>query len=102
MSTLKYYLIILCLVSLSGISTLSLAGADAGKEKSALCAGCHGVDGISLVDDIPNLAGQKEAYLIKVLKDYRSGTRKNPMMSSIAQSLNDTDILDLATFYSSL
>ncbi len=102
MPTRKFYLIILCLILLSGISSLSLADADAGKEKSALCAGCHGADGISLVDEIPNLAGQKEAYIIKVLKDYRSGTRKNPMMSSIAQSLDDTDILDLAAFFSNL
>ena len=102
MPTQKFYLNIMCLILVSGFSSLSLADASAGKEKSALCAGCHGADGISLVDEIPNLAGQKEAYLIKVLKDYRSGTRKNPIMSSMVQGLDDSDILDLAAFFSSL
>ena len=102
MTIARMYLKIVCLVLLPGFTAPVLADAAAGKEKSALCAGCHGADGISLVDEIPNLAGQKEAYLVKVLGDYRSGTRKNPIMSSIAQGLSDEDIRDLAAFFSSL
>lgn len=74
----------------------------AGKDKSGLCAGCHGADGISLSPDIPNLAGQKEAYVAKAVRDYKSGARKNPMMSAMVGSLSDADIDDLAAFYSSL
>ncbi len=94
---------IVCLVLMLGAAShAALADAAAGKEKSGLCAGCHGADGISLADDIPNLAGQKEAYLARVLGEYRSGTRKNPVMSSIAQGLSDEDIRDLAAYFSSL
>ncbi len=91
-----------------GLSLIALApivhagDAKAGAEKSGLCAGCHGADGISLAPNIPNLAGQKEEYLIKAIKDYRSNKRKNPMMNSMAANLSDTDIEDLAAFFSSL
>ncbi len=78
------------------------ADVTAGKDKSMLCSGCHGADGISLTPDIPNLTGQKEAYLIKATKDFRNGSRKNPMMNSIAQGLSDDDIANLAAYFSSL
>ncbi len=91
------------LALLIGAGTVVEAGdAKAGEEKSGLCAGCHGADGISLAPDIPNLAGQKEAYLIKAIKDYRSNKRKNPMMNSMAANLSDEDIADLAAFFSRL
>lgn len=102
MTAVNPFVQIVCFVFFLGAAPLVLADAVAGKEKSALCAGCHGSDGISLVDEIPNLAGQKEVYLVKVLGDYRSGTRKNPIMSSIAQGLSDDDIRDLAAYFSSL
>ena len=51
--------------------------AAAGKGKSMMCAGCHGAAGISAVPTYPNLAGQKEAYLTKQLKEFKSGARNN-------------------------
>ena len=102
MSAVKCISRIVCLVLMLGAAHLAVADAAVGKEKSGLCAGCHGADGISLVDDIPNLAGQKEVYLVRVLGEYRSGTRKHPVMSSIAQGLSDEDIRDLAAYFSSL
>jgi cytochrome c553 len=78
------------------------ADAAAGKSKSGLCAGCHGANGISTSPEIPNLAGQKEAYLVKAIKDYKSGARKNPMMNSMVGGLSETDIADLAAYFSSL
>ena len=47
----------------------------------------------------PNLAGQKEAYLVRQLLQFRDGTRKDPVMSAMAQPLSDQDILDLAAYY---
>jgi len=80
------------------------AGGDvaAGKAKSATCAGCHGMNGKSSNPGYPNLAGQKEAYLIKATKDYRDGKRKDPMMSSMASGLSDKDIENLSAFYASV
>ena len=85
------------------LSSNSLAAdAAAGKAKAGLCAGCHGANGMSMSPTIPNLAGQKEAYLAKAIKDYKTGTRKDPMMSSMVGSLSDADIANLAAFFSGL
>lgn len=74
----------------------------AGKVKSANCTGCHGMNGKSSIPTNPNLAGQKEAYLIKATKDYRDGKRKDPMMSSMVSGLSDKDIEDLSAFFASV
>lgn len=75
--------------------------AEAGKQKSAPCAACHGADGNSAVADFPKLAGQQYDYLVKALKDYKSGARKNAIMAPQAASLTQQDIEDLAAYYSS-
>ena len=49
-----------------------------GKELAqASCASCHGASGISATAGIPNLAGQRPAYLYLELKAYQSGGRTN-------------------------
>lgn len=80
--------------------------AQAGKEKSASCAACHGADGNSAVDMYPSLAGQHQKYLIKQLQEFRLASqtdgeegRHDPVMSGMAEPLSDQDILDLAAFY---
>lgn len=84
------------------VSTSALAGdVEAGRVKSAMCASCHGVNGISMSPLWPNLAGQKEQYLIKQIKAFRDGTRKDPMMAPMVAALSDTDIENLAAFYAS-
>jgi cytochrome c553 len=81
----------------------ALAGdAEAGKGKSMMCGACHGAAGISAVPTYPNLAGQKEAYLTKQLKDFKTGTRNDPTMKGMVASLTDTDMADLAAYYASL
>ena len=70
-----------------------------GKVKAALCAHCHGADGNSTNGLWPKLAGQHELYLVKQLKDFRSGTRKDPAMNAMAQPLSNADIANLAAFY---
>ena len=85
------------------LSSTAIAGdAAAGKEKATICAACHGADGISLSPDIPNLRGQKEVYLAKAIAYYKAGERKNPMMASMVGSLSETDMADLAAYFSSL
>jgi len=93
----------LSLLTLVSSASTTLAGdADAGKAKSVTCAACHGAEGISPSPIWPNLAGQKEQYLIKQMKDFRDGNRKDPMMAPMAASLSDEDIANLAAYYSSL
>jgi cytochrome c553 len=75
---------------------------EAGQQKAASCGGCHGVAGIGNNPAWPNLAGQKEQYLQIQLRAFRDGTRSNPMMNGMAKSLTDTDIENLAAYFSSL
>lgn len=74
----------------------------AGKEKSAVCAACHGADGKSIQPAYPNLSGQHASYIAKQLTEYRDGGRVNALMSGQAANLSDDDILDLAAYYASL
>ena len=84
-------------------SSAAIAGdVAAGKAKSATCAACHGPDGKSANPMWPHLAGQQELYLAKQLKDFRAGTRKDPVMGPMAAGLSDDDIANLAAFYASL
>ncbi|MFC1694935.1 c-type cytochrome [Pseudomonadota bacterium] len=75
--------------------------AASGKTKAQVCEACHGMDGKSVDPTYPNLAGQHDDYLQKALADYRSGRRKNAIMSGMAAPLTDQDIKDLAAWYSS-
>lgn len=73
--------------------------AEAGKAKSTTCAACHGEDGNSPTASFPKLAGQHEDYLYHSLKAYKSGKRKNPIMSGQVANLSVQDMKDLAAFY---
>jgi cytochrome c553 len=65
------------------------------------CIACHGNDGIGILPEYPNLAGQHQDYIQTALKAYRSGQRKNPVMGGMAANLTDADIRELAHYYSS-
>ena len=76
-----------------------------GKGKAAVCAACHGTDGIGIAPTFPNLAGQKAEYLVAQLKAFKSGERKgaaSATMAPMAAGLSDQDMLDLAAYFSSL
>lgn len=75
--------------------------AELGKAKSAVCAGCHGVDGNSAVPTFPKLAGQNERYLSKQLRDFKKGIREDSVMEGIVKTLTRVDIQNLAAFYAS-
>lgn len=98
-------------IALSILATLSTpaiaAGdAEAGKTKAIICSACHGVDGNSMIDMYPKIAGQQETYLKKQLHDLRQAAhtggkegRNEPLMSPMAAGLSDQDIEDLSAFY---
>ena len=74
-----------------------------GKEKVAMCQGCHGIPGWRTaypeVYRVPKIGGQHQAYLMGALKDYKSGARMHPSMRAIAASLSETDMANLAAYY---
>jgi cytochrome c553 len=92
----------LSLVALLGCGSAAQAAgsAEAGQAKSATCMACHGVDGNSPNPEWPNLAGQHPGYIATQLKLFRSGERKNDLMSPMAMILSDEDIADLAAYFS--
>jgi cytochrome c553 len=65
------------------------------------CVACHGPDGVGILPEYPNLAGQHEDYLRHALSAYRGGQRKNAVMAGMATALTDEDIAELARYYSS-
>ena len=74
----------------------------AGRQKAAACATCHGPLGLSTTPDAPNLAGQPAEYVRAQLKAYRGGTRQHEVMSLMAKPLSDADIDNLAAWFASL
>ncbi|MEE8108748.1 MAG: cytochrome c [Gammaproteobacteria bacterium] len=72
---------------------------EAGKEKSVVCASCHGVTGESVMPDYPVLAGQHQDYLEHALMAYRNGERSDPIMAAFVAALSDEDIADLAAYF---
>ena len=80
-------------------TTVESGDADAGRAKAAICTACHGANGNSVNPMWPKLAGQHAAYLAKQLRAFRSGERKEPLMSPMAMPLSDVDIEDLSAFF---
>ena len=76
--------------------------AAAGQARSRGCQTCHGANGIAIMPNVPSLAAQNEQYLLKALGDYKSGARKDDMMSLIVQPLSDEDMANLAAYYAGL
>ncbi|PWJ15080.1 c-type cytochrome [Jannaschia seohaensis] len=67
-----------------------------------LCAGCHGVNGLAVVPDAPNLAGEVNVYTDTQLKAFRSGRREHEVMSGIAADLTDEEIREVANWYAEI
>ena len=99
---MKRLFVALCSAALLGAPAAYAGDIEAGKAKAAMCAACHGQQGISPAPIWPNLAGQKEQYLVKQMKAFRDGSRSEPSMSPMAAGLSDADIDNLAAYYSSL
>ena len=86
----------------AGVMPAHAADIAAGKAKAVLCQTCHGMDGLSKLPDAPHIAGQPESYLVKALAEYKTGVRKNEMMSVAAAMLSAEDIRNVAAYYSAI
>ena len=85
-----------------GSSDVARAGGDAnaGKEKALGCQACHTAPANAPGEPPPHLAGQREGYIARQLKSFKSGDRKQPIMNAIAGQLSDADVENLAAFWS--
>jgi len=72
----------------------------AGKIKSQVCQGCHGMDGNSTGEMIPKLSGQYEGYIIKQMRNYLTGVRSHAIMNGMAAQLSEQDVADISAYFS--
>jgi len=92
----------LVLAAFMGSPPATASDLAAGKKKARMCAVCHGIDGIAKAPNAPNLAGEAAVYIMEQLLAFRSGKRTHEQMSIIAKGLNDSDIANLAAWYSAI
>lgn len=76
--------------------------ASRGQELGTTCTACHGADGISSIDQYPNIAGQLAAYAFKQLQDFKDGNRVNLVMAPFVTPLDDRAMADLAAWAAAL
>lgn len=74
----------------------------AGQALATPCAACHGQDGVAVLPNSPNLAGQSTAYLVRQMTQIKSGARAVPLMAGQLDALKDDDFANLAAYYASL
>jgi cytochrome c553 len=68
--------------------------------KAQMCAACHGANGTPLdAKTMPNIWGQQPYYILTQLVHYRNGMRENPVMASIAKTLQQSDLRPLAAYF---
>lgn len=95
----------LAVASVTALSHAQEAKGDveAGKQKIAMCIGCHGIVGYQAsfpeVHKVPMISGQSGKYIASALVAYQKGERKHPTMRGVAQSLSEQDIADMAAYY---
>jgi len=104
---LKHYAVAGILAFGASVPAVVSAAGDvaAGKAKAAVCAACHGQNGLAQIPTYPNLAGQNEQYLVMALKAYKNKQRSGgqaAIMQGQAAALSDEDMANLAAYYASL
>ncbi|MEJ2059272.1 MAG: cytochrome c [Gammaproteobacteria bacterium] len=94
----------LCLLMLPAGGAWAAGDPVAGKQKAALCLGCHGVKtyfNVYPTYHVPKLGGQHAQYIIAALEEYKSGQRSHGTMHAQASSLSKQDMEDIAAFFAS-
>ncbi|HET6631193.1 MAG TPA: cytochrome c [Rhodanobacteraceae bacterium] len=91
------------------VSGPTLAQGQGNKERGRImvytCAGCHGVTGYENAYPryhVPRIAGQNYEYIVSALNEYKKGTRSHPTMQAQAESFSQQDIMDIASYLSSI
>jgi cytochrome c553 len=94
--------LLLLLLTVIAMPVIAKGNIEAGKQKAVVCAACHGPDGNSTNSLWPKLAGQHQDYIVKQLKEYKEGKKRNaPEMTGMVAGLSEQDMHDLAAFYAS-
>ena len=98
---MKRLLMIFIAAVAANICGTAWAGVEEGKAKAQVCAACHGADGNSPIPTVPSIAGQPKQFIVTALYMFREGRRTSPAMAPFAEKLSNTDLNDLAAWFSS-
>ena len=85
--------------------TAKLAAADAGAGKIIAerdCKACHGLDGKGIAPAIPNLAAQRERYLVNSLMEYKDGRRTHAALKNMTTNMSEADLRNVAAYFAGL
>ncbi|WP_342805111.1 c-type cytochrome [Alteromonas sp. M12] len=89
------------LISFSLLTAQTFAAEDM-ESLTTSCAACHGENGLATTNEWPNLAGQKQGYLLAQLKAFKEGSRENVLMTGLLTNISDQDLTKIAQYYSKL
>lgn len=98
----KHFMVGVVVASCAALPAYAADKAAGKTTATAVCAACHGANGVSVAPTIPNLAGQKEKYLAGQLKAFKGKRRKHPIMGPIAAQLSGAQIANVSAFFASL
>lgn len=73
-----------------------------GRSRADFCARCHGEDGNSTAQLVPNLAGQSPAYLLEQIEKFADGRRKDFIMTPLARQFSQEDKVALVYYYANM
>jgi cytochrome c553 len=93
---------VVLLVAFAGAAWAAGPDPKAGEAISIQCAACHGNSGMSVDNNIPNLAGQHYNYLLEQLTAYKQKTRNNPIMNEMIGPLSQQQMEDIAAYYANI
>lgn len=100
---MKKFLLTFAIAAPLAVHAQTAGDPQAGKGKVSMCVGCHGIalykTAFPEVYNVPKIAGQTSAYIVKALQEYKSGERSHPSMRGIAKGLTDQDMADIAAYY---
>jgi len=98
---IRHFFTLILLTAAMSSAAQAAGNASAGEKiVTGVCAACHGVDGNSVITTNPKLAAQHPEYLVKQLSNFKSGDRKNPIMSGMAAALSPEDMANVAAYFS--
>ena len=89
-----------CVVTFPAVAIAQLPAGEAVPSGAAACIACHGAHGEGNSSGVPRLAGQDAEYLSHALSRFKAGTRDSPIMQSIAESLSEEQMREMAAFFS--
>lgn len=86
-------------LSLLGAAIPAIAAEDVvARSWAATCTGCHGTNGHS-AGAIPSIAGLEKSYIVKVMQEYKNGTRAATVMHQHAKGYTDEQVERISTFF---